>query len=253
MLPADPRISSCGEVKCKPGLTYEHFPMQSAPDGNSVAYEGTAFGTGGALGENQYLSQRTQAGWISANPTPAALLGASQSGYRSFSSGLGQAVIGQPRPALSPQAPPGYENLYAQSIADPLLLEPFIKQAPPHRPPTGAGRFEILYAGASADGSPVFFAANDALSEATGVAPAAEDGGAGKFNLYEWHAGQLALVNVKPGNAEAPAGGLLRRRAERRPRSPPMAPPPFGQMKRGRSTRGSAPAKRAKSKTPANT
>ena len=40
---------------CKPGRTYQYFPMQSSPDGNGVAYEGTAFGTGaGAAVENQY-------------------------------------------------------------------------------------------------------------------------------------------------------------------------------------------------------
>jgi hypothetical protein len=207
VLPADPRISSCsGEGKCKPGSTFQHFPMQSAPDGNAVAYEGAPFGTAGALAENQYVSRRTDSGWVTANPTPTLLLGASQSGYRFLSSGLGQAVIGQPSRTLSPKAPPEYENLYAQGLADPLSLEPFVKQAPPHRFPSGAGAFEARYAGASADGSRVFFEANDSLAEETPVAPAAEDGGAAKFNLYEWSAGQLALVNVMPGNAEAPAG-----------------------------------------------
>ena len=209
VLPADPRISSCANVQCKPGATYQHFPMQSAPNGNAVAYEGTAFGTGGALAENQYVSRRTDTGWETVNPTPPLLLGASQSGYRSLSANLEDAVIGQPSPSLSPKAPPGYENLYAQPVAEPLELEPFVKQAPPNRPPEGAGGFEIRYAGASTDGSRIFFRANDALTEETPLAPAAEDGGAAKYNLYEWSDGQLSLVNVKPGNAEAPAGAAF--------------------------------------------
>ena len=47
----------------------------------------------------------------------------------------------------------------------------------------------------------VFFAANDALTEETPFAPEALDGGQEKFNLYEWHEGELSLVNVMPGNA----------------------------------------------------
>ena len=207
VLPADPRISSCtGKGECKPGGTYQHFPMQSAPDGNGVAYEGTGFGSGGASTENQYVSQRTASGWVTANPTPSVLRSQSNRGYKTLSSSLEQAVLAQRNPPLSLEAPPEYEDLYAQSMATPTTLEPLLKQAPPHRPPTGAGAFVIRYAGASADGSRVFFEANDALTEATGVAPGAEDGGVGKFNLYEWHAGELALVNVKPGNIEAPVG-----------------------------------------------
>ena len=115
-------------------------------------------------------------------------------------------MIGQGSPELSPEAQPGYENLYAQTLAEPLALEPFVKQAPPNR---NVDAFAIRFTGASADGSRVFFEANDSLTEATGAAPAAEDGGAAKFNLYEWSAGQLALVNVLPGNAEAPAGATF--------------------------------------------
>ena len=205
VLPADPRISSCANVKCKPGATYQHFPMQSSPYGDAVAYEGTPFGVQGALAENQYVSRRTDSGWLTANPTPL-LRGASESGYRFLSTELERAVIGQPSPALSPEAPAGYENLYSQPIANPLLLEPLVKQAPVHRPPSGVGAWALRFAGASADGSRIFFSANDALTGETPVAPPAQDEGAGKFNLYEWSAGELALVNVKPGNTEALAG-----------------------------------------------
>ncbi len=210
VLPADPRISSCAEVKCKPGATYEHFPMQSAPDGNAVAYEGTPFSSEeGAGTENQYVSRRTPSGWQTANPTPRLLFSGAGAGYRFLSTDLSEAVIGQTKPAFSPEAPLGYENLYSQPVAEPLALEPFVKQAPPNRPAEGAGRFQVNYAGASADGSRVFFEANDSLTEGTSVAPAAEDGGAAEFNLYEWSAGQLTLVNVLPGNAAAPAGAAF--------------------------------------------
>jgi hypothetical protein len=207
VLPADPRITSCeGREECKPGKFYLHFPMQSSSEGNAVAYEGTGFGSEGASTENQYVSHRTAAGWHLANPTPPLLLGARQSGYRALSGDLTEALLGQASPALSPGAPPEYENLYAQPVSEPLSLEPLLKQAPPHRPSSGEGVFQLRYVGSSTDGSRVFFEANDALTAGTAVAPAAQDGGSGKFNLYEWSGGQLALVNVKPGNAEAPAG-----------------------------------------------
>ena len=217
VLPADPRINSCeGPVKCnqKPGRTYQHFPMQSAPDGNAVAFEGTPFSSEvGAGTENQYVSRRTPSGWATANPTPRLLFSGRGAGYRSLSTGLTTAVIGQVETELSPEAPLGYENLYAQTLTEPLALEPLVRQAPPNRTPEssseGLGNFIMLYTGASADGSRVFFEANDALTEATADEPAAEDGGAAKINLYEWSAGQLALVNVKPGNAEAPAGAAF--------------------------------------------
>ena len=67
----------------------------------------------------------------------------------------------------------------------------------------------LTYAGASSDLSRVFFAANDALTEETPFAPEALDGGQEKFNLYEWHEGELSLVNVMPGNATTEPGAAF--------------------------------------------
>jgi hypothetical protein len=212
VLPADPGISSCGpEAECKPGDTYTHFPMQSAPGGDAVAYEGTSFAPGtGAARENEYIARRDPVtGWQTANLMPSRRRGGG--GYKAFDSELTRALLGQQGPALSPGAPPEYENLYSQPTANPFALQPLLGVEPPNRPATGTGSFEVRYAGAAADLSRVFFEANDALSEETAVAPAAEDGGPAKFNLYEWEraTGQLRLVNVLPGNTETEAGASL--------------------------------------------
>jgi hypothetical protein len=202
---ADPRIASCVklESKCKLGETSPRFPLLSAAGGDAVTYMGTPFShsEGSAL-DNAYIAHRDpQSGWQTTFLSP--LLQTNNSGHAAYSSGLGAAVLGNRETALSSEAPAGYDNLYAQATAEPGALTPLITAQPPNR---ASLSFQIAYAGASADLSRVFFSANDALSGKTAFAPAAKDGGASKFNLYEWHEGQLALVNVKPGNAATEAG-----------------------------------------------
>ena len=213
VLPADPRISSCGIAECKPGGLYQHFPMQSTDDGNAIVYEGTPFSAeGGAAIENEYRALRTPSGWQSTNLTPPLLFSKGGGGYKAFSADLGQGLLESQSPALTPQAPAGYTNLYTQPAADPTALGALLQATPPNRPATGLGRFQTRYGGASADLSRVFFAANDALTaNVPGIAPAASDFGADKRSLYEWSAGALHLVNVKPGNSET-RGGQLRGR-----------------------------------------
>jgi hypothetical protein len=208
VLPAEPHISSCGFLsECKPGGTYEHYPMPSSPNGDAVAYQGTNFGGGvGATIENAYVARRTESGWVSVNPTPS-LLQKAAPGYLAYDPSLTEAVFGQLYLALG-SAPSEYTNLYAQPTTSPFAVDPLVAAQPPNRPGSGSGEFKLSFAGASKDLSRVFFEANDALTEETSFAPAAVDGGAAKFNLYEWEraTGQLRLVNVAPGNATTAAG-----------------------------------------------
>jgi len=210
VMPAQPAISSCGsEAKCKPGINGDRFPMQSAPDGDAVAYQGTGFAPGVGALENQYVARRTASGWQSASPTPQLLNRGEGNGYKALDEELGEAVLRQLSPSLSPEAPSEYDNLYAQPTRSPFALSPLLSAEPPNRPALGSGSFTVRYVGASADLSRVFFEANDALTEEVpGIAPTAEDGGSAKFNLYEWEraSGQLRLVNVEPGNTETEAG-----------------------------------------------
>jgi hypothetical protein len=202
VFPADSGKASCNE--CKPGDLAQRFPMQSAPDGESVVYEGQPFSVGeGAPLYNEYLSKRTASGWQTTTLAPK-LMGGEEQGYRAFNASLTQGVLYQFAPSLTPDAPSEYSNLYNQQTAAPTELSPLVENAPPNRS-TGA-HFRLAYAGSSADLSRQFFAANDALTGPTPVAPEAVDPGETKKNLYEASNGELRLVNVLPGNTQTAAG-----------------------------------------------
>jgi hypothetical protein len=209
VIPENPAHGSCG-TECKPGAKDELFPMQSSPNGEAVVYEGTPFSSaGGALKENEYLSRRTASGWQTTTLSPTSQQYSEKQGYEAFDENLTQGLLYQ-IPSITPDAPSGYPNLYSQPTGTPNMLSPLVSSAPPNRPPgREADKFSIVFAGASSDLSHVFFTANDALTGGTAFAPAAVDGGAGKSNLYEWHGGQLSLVNVEPGNGGTAPGAVL--------------------------------------------
>lgn len=208
VFPANPNSASCHGL-CKPGGGSNRFPIQSSPDGGAVVYEGSAFSFGGAsaVRENEYLSKRTASGWQTVPLSPSQQGSGEGFGSKAFNAELTEGLIYQGLPTLAPSAPSGYFNLYRQPSNAPSILSPLLLEAPPNRPPGPS--LKLTYAGASADLSRIFFEANDALTAATAFAPAAVDGGETKKNLYEWVGGQLRLVNVLPGNAEAPAGAVF--------------------------------------------
>ena len=159
------RYASCGD-ECKPETNGQDYPMQSAPDGEAVVYEGFPFSlTEGAPRYDQYLSRRSPGGWQTTTLSPLHSGGAAGEGYEAFDAALSRGLLYQVSPTLSPAAPAGYANLYAQPTASPTTLTPLIGAPAPNRNPT------LAYAGASADLSHVAFAANDALTPATPYAP----------------------------------------------------------------------------------
>jgi hypothetical protein len=206
VFPADPRIGSCTE--CKPGELAGRFPMQSSPDGEAVVYEGLPFSfSEGAVLANEYVSKRNEkTGWQTTILSPSLGASGSEQGYVAFNAKLSRGLLYQIDPALSPEAPSEFANLYTQDTANPLALSPLLDSEPPNRP---AGDLQLTYAGASADFSRLFFEANDALSGETPFAPEALDGGKKKNNLYESAGGGLRLVNVLPGNAETAPGAAF--------------------------------------------
>jgi hypothetical protein len=206
--PADATVFSKGCPFCKPGAGQQHFPMQSAPAGEAVIYQGYPFSNNeGSARSNQYIARRTSSGWRTTNLTPP-FLDVSNSGFNAFDEELNAGVLKQAGdPTLSAAAPAGYPNLYAQQTAEPSTFSPLLTKAPPNR--TGVEEFSVEFLGASADFSKLFFAANDALTSETPFAPAAEDPGRIARNLYESADGQLSLVNVLPGNATSAPGAVL--------------------------------------------
>ncbi len=203
VFPADAGFASCGP-ECKPpgGINFGgRFPMQASPKGEAVAYEGFPFSTtDGSAVFNSYLSKRGATGWQTTALSPPLQGKSNPQGHLGFSSGLGAGLIYEgAEPTLTPSAPAGTPNLYAQpSTAAPGQLVPLLGSAPPNRAPDG---LVIEYAGASADFSRYLFSANDSLTGPTATAPEPPDPGAAGRDLYESHEGQLALLNVAPGNA----------------------------------------------------
>lgn len=210
VLPADPITNTCGNIECKPGAAYSHFPMQAAPDGRAVVYEGTPFKPeGGAVIENEYIARRVGGSWATMSLTPSLLQSKGGQGYKAFAADLREGILEQTSPSFD-SAPVGYTNLYRQPTSEPLSVEPLVTEVPPNRDSgQGANSFRTRHAGASADFSHQIFEANDALTGPTPFAPAAIDGGEEEYNLYESVNGQLRLVNVLPGNAQTAPGAMF--------------------------------------------
>ena len=214
VFPADFRIRSC-LAECKPpGQPYSVFPMQSALDGEAISYMGYPFSpTEGAAVLNSYVSRRTATGWQTTPMSPRQLFIRSN---LSYSESLAQGMIftesGTP---LGKEAPAGSENLYLQSAADPARLRPLLTEAlfqalsASGRPYRIAGALTLRYGGHSPDFSKQFFEANDSLTFAGAYAPEPPDPGSSGFDLYEWREGELALVNVLPGNAVVANGAAF--------------------------------------------
>ena len=187
--------------------SFSVFPMQSAPNGDSVSYMGFPFSPDeGATVDNSYISRRTATGWQTTAMSPRRLENNSNLAY---SESLGQAAIatnvGVP---LAEGAPSGYQNIYLQNSEDPAALQPVLTEAllealaPSGRPYRGTA-LKLAYAGHSTDFAAQYFAANDSLTFATPYAPEPPELNQVEFDLYESRGGQLALVNVLPDHEVA--------------------------------------------------
>ncbi len=219
VFPADPFLGSCHECKPPGGGGFSvHFPMESALDGESVAYMGYPFSAGDPVLDS-YLSRRTATGWQTTVLSPA-LQENADAGPVALDPSLGSSLVYQGRQTqLSPDAPLGYQDLYLESTGDPGVFTPLLTRAmfEAHPPKRSAENFEFLEGTASgipvllhsADLSHVLFAANDVLTGLTAFAPEPADPGQGGRDLYEWHGGSLSLVNVLPGNTGVGVGAVF--------------------------------------------
>jgi hypothetical protein len=207
VFPARPEVNSC-KLPCEPGLNSIKMPEQSAPDGESVVYEGYPFtpeteGERGALKENEYRSVRTPSGWETKNLSLERETAGF--GYRAFTNDLTTAVLQEKEePLAEGSLPSRYQDIYqrgGEGTLTPLiheLVEPF-----------PAGALELEYAGGSSDLGHLVFEATAPLTRTTPLAPRAPVVTGGEHDVYEWSAGSLRLVNVLPGNATAAPGAVL--------------------------------------------
>ncbi len=154
----------------------------------------TSFGSDaeGAPGSSQYLSRRTSAGWVTENVSPRGFqTPVAEIPYKGLSPDLGFGVFKVNKPALTADCPEGFQDLYLRDNQTGVLhcLTPEV--------PQGSGGSCFVYAGASEDGSRIFF---DSLARYAGV-PAGNG-----ISLYEWSADEgLKPVSVLPGQSEAAA------------------------------------------------
>jgi hypothetical protein len=214
VFPADPSTSSC-LAECKPpGFTgiYSVFPMESTPGGDAVSYMGFPFSpTEGAATFNSYISRRTATGWHTTAMSPRRLNNQSSLAY---SDSLGDGAITMGEPELAESAPAGYRNLYLQDAEDPAAVQPVLtkelfetlQHSPHSRPYREKQDFHLAYQGHSPEFAAQYFTANDSLTSTAAYAPEPEDPGQTGEDLYEVRGGNLALVNVLPGNAAVAPG-----------------------------------------------
>ena len=174
------------------GLTESRFVriQASAGSGEAVTYTSfTSFGDPkGAPGTSQYLSKRGEGGWTTENITPRGFIWFPLlPPYTGFSADLRFSAFKMTQPALTPNCRQGLESLYWRDNETGELhcLTPDEPGAP--ESPC------LVYAGASGDGSRVFFAGRP------------EGGEEYTNSLYEWsEANGVKLVSVLPGGEPAP-------------------------------------------------
>jgi hypothetical protein len=207
-------------TRCYPAEQAQRMPMQAAPGGDSIAYEGQPFTAGLSSPADEYRAVRGPSGWSTESLMSSHFLtGAGNQGYKAISSGLSTGLYYQAEAPLSAAAPTrggvAFGNLYRRAADG--NLTPLMTAEPPNRSPDLESEEHFLISLAvtnagtpvSAPFSHVGFAANDALTAATAVAPAAPEAGVQESDLYEWVNGGLSLVNVLPGNTAAVAGAVF--------------------------------------------
>ena len=206
-----------------------HEPMRAAAGGDGIAYIGDPPPSGGngavgnALG-NQYLAERGATGWTADDITPPA--SDTETRYEAFSSDLSQGFLASEdyhQPALASDAPPNCIVLYSRTISNGSYHALFTEtQTPGYCGLSnlfGSGLDNLLFAGASADGSQLLFQTQAAL-----IPQATEATGEGN-DLYDSVGGRLSLVNVLPG-----VGGATANDATFGAFSNPEEPPDFSDV-----------------------
>lgn len=194
---------------------WTELPFVAAANGDALTYvadpsEKGGEGREGSKAGNQYLATRAPGGgWTSVNITPPSEFSDTPV-YQGFSKNLsvgflaaggnvplakGAPLGGYGLPYLSDFADGSYESLLTTTPPD-RTAGTFRAYETPVPSPTNNSAYPA-FAGASTDFKHVLYMENDALT------PNAVDGGPQENNLYDFHEGDLSLVNVLPnGNPE---------------------------------------------------
>jgi hypothetical protein len=190
-------------------------PMQATPvpavEGDAMAYTGEPFYEALTGFYNEYLSQRSGAGWSTRNVTPGPEISNEEFSLVGADSGLTRFVVSDPVYGEGGAGEALYRNLFLEEGSRAVgSLTPLIPPGVKHlRAPEEFGVFpggaNFGFVPGSRDFSRLFFEADDALLGSGPLVGELEADVAGEIAaserhdyLYEWHAGGLALANILP-------------------------------------------------------
>jgi hypothetical protein len=201
----------------------------SSPEGAAITYgSATSFeGAKGAPPVSQYLSRRTQAGWVTQNvsaPLASAAYGDEPDGapYRLFSEDLSRGLLfgglpcrggiegcPAPNPVLPGSgAPARYMAYYLRNSGG--SYSSLLSAADLSHSAVAPEAFSVSFAGASPDLSHLVLSSCAALTANAVDLPDGEGGCEGSSqNLYEASAGSLLAINLLPGEGKTTPGAQL--------------------------------------------
>lgn len=188
-----------GQVQA-PGEIFAGGVFQAAAAGPAVTYGSrTSFAGGaGSPGASQYLARRVAAGWSTANltrPTLAGAYGDAPDGvpFQLFASDLRRAVVVAAERCAEAPCPRRLDLLDAAGAT---------VASTPARP-------DLRFAGANSGLGQVVLSSCAALAPGATEVPAGPGCDPEAPNLYAWAGGDLALVNLLPGEASGTPGATL--------------------------------------------
>jgi hypothetical protein len=188
-----------GEIQ-RPGEILGGGVFQAAAAGPAVTYGSrTSFAGGaGSPGASQYLAQRADLGWSTANITPPTLAGAygeEPDGvpFQLFSGDLGRNVLVWGSRCAEEPCP---RQLVLRDSAGTILA------GTPARP-------DLRFAGANSDLTQIVVSSCAALAPGAIEVPAAQGCDPGAPNLYRWDGGALTLINLLPAMPFGTPGATL--------------------------------------------
>jgi hypothetical protein len=188
-----------GEIQ-RPGEILGGGIFQAAATGPAVTYGSrTSFAGGaGSPGASQYLGQRTDAGWSTANITPPTLAGAygeEPDGvpFQLFSGDLGRNVLVWGSRCAEEPCP---RQLVLRDSAGTILA------GTPARP-------DLRFAGANSALTQIVVSSCAALAPEAIEVPAAGGCDPSAANLYRWAGGTLTLINLLPAMPFGTPGATL--------------------------------------------
>jgi hypothetical protein len=210
-----------------PGAIAGGGVLQAAAGGGAVTYGSTASfaGGAGASSASQYLATRTGSGWATQNITAPLAANTKEGGvpYQLFSTDLARGLLfngshcnggtgscGVENPPLpGSDAPPVFQDYYLRNNSN-GAYEALLGTEELINTDVGPAYFDLRFVGGSPDLTHVVLSSCAALSASATEVMLGEGCAPAQQNLYQWSAGDLALINgPTPGAALGAQAGAV--------------------------------------------